>query len=66
MSTVEEIKEQVLALSVEDQASLRDWILELDWNRWDEQLERDVQVGRLDALADAALQAHANGKTTPL
>ena len=66
MSTVEEIKEQVLALTIEEQASLRDWMLELEWDRWDEQLERDVQAGRLDALAEAALQAHADGKTTPL
>ncbi len=66
MSTVEEIKEQVLALSIEDQADLRDWLLELDWDRWDEQLERDVHNGRLNALAEEALREDAEGKTTPL
>jgi hypothetical protein len=66
MSTVDEIKEQVLALSNEEQATLRDWLLELDWDRWDEQLERDVRNGRLDALAEEALREDAAGKTTPL
>ena len=66
MSTVEEIKEQVLALSIEEQAALRDWLLELDWDRWDEQLEGDDRTGRLDALATEALREDAAGKTTPL
>jgi hypothetical protein len=65
VSTVDEIKEQVLALSAEDQADLRDWLLELDWDRWDEQLERDVRNGKLDALAEEARREHADGKTTP-
>ena len=66
MMTVEEIKEQVLALSAEEQAALRDWLDELDWDRWDEQLERDVHAGKLDALAEEALREDAEGKTTPL
>jgi hypothetical protein len=39
---------------------------ELDWDRWDEQLERDVRSGRLDALVEEALSADDAGKTTPL
>lgn len=32
---------------------------------WDRQLERDVEAGKLDALADEALREHAAGKTKP-
>lgn len=66
MSTVEEIKEQVLALSEEELAALRDWLLELDWERWDKQLERDVRSGKLDALAAQARRDDAEGNTTPI
>jgi len=67
MSRVDELKEQVLALSVDELAELRAWMLEeQDWDAWDAQLERDVRNGRLDALAEEALRDHAAGKTTPL
>jgi hypothetical protein len=67
MSRVDELKEQVLALTVDELAELRAWMLEeQDWDAWDAQLERDVRNGRLDALAEEALRDHAAGKTTPL
>ena len=66
MSRVDELKEQVRALSPDELAELRDWLLEYDWATWDAQLEHDAQEGRLDALAQAALKAHEDGKTTPL
>lgn len=67
MSRVDELKEQVLALSIDELAELRAWMLEeQDWDAWDAQLERDVRNGRLDALAEEARRDHAAGKTTPL
>lgn len=66
MSRVDELKEQVRALSEDELAELRDWLLEEDWKVWDAQLERDVQAGRLDALTEEALREDAAGKTTPL
>jgi len=56
----------VQALSPEELAQFRAWFLEFDWATWDHQIERDVQAGRLDALAEKALRDHAAGKTTPL
>ena len=35
-------------------------------DQWDAQIERDIKAGRLDELADRALQDYADGKTTPL
>ncbi len=61
MGRVESLQQQIQELSAEELAELRDWILELDWKLWDAQLDQDVQAGRLDALADAALRDHAAG-----
>ena len=66
MGKVESLQQQIQELSAEELAALRDWFLEVDWKRWDAQLERDIRVGRLDDLADRALRDHAPGKTAPL
>ena len=66
MGNVERIEQEVRALSPEELAKFRAWFLEYDWAAWDRQLERDVQAGKLDTLADKALRDHAAGKTKPL
>ena len=66
MGKVENIEQQIQALSTEELARFRTWFLEFDWTAWDRQLERDVSAGKLDALAEKALRDHASGKTTPL
>ncbi len=65
MGNVERIEQDVRALSPEELAQFRAWFLEYDWAEWDRQLERDVQAGKLDRLADKALRDHAAGKTKP-
>jgi hypothetical protein len=66
MSKVEKIEQEVQALSLAELAEFRAWFLEYDWAAWDRQLERDVEAGRLDDLAEKALRDHTAGKTTPL
>ena len=66
MRKVERIEQDVQALSPDELAEFRAWFLEHDWAGWDRQLERDIQSGRLDALAEKALRDHAAGKTTRL
>lgn len=66
MTKVQSIEQQIQALPPDELAEFRAWFLEFDWAAWDAQLDRDVQAGKLDALADEALRDHAAGKTTPL
>ena len=66
MGKVEKIEHEVQARSPAELARFRAWFLEYDWAAWDRELERDVQAGRLDDLAEKALRDHAAGKTTPL
>ena len=34
---------------------LRDWFAERDWERWDKQIEKDSEAGKLDFLIKEAL-----------
>ncbi|WP_180967101.1 hypothetical protein [Fischerella thermalis] len=47
MSTIEEIEAAILTLSPEDFEHLRRWFFDLDYQRWDEQLEQDIADGKL-------------------
>ena len=64
MSNVETIERQVEALSAAELAAFREWFHEFDAAAWDRQIEEDIQAGKLDRLADAALQAFKAGKCT--
>ena len=61
MTHVEQIKSDIEALSQEDFAQLREWIAEKDWQRWDEQIERDAATGKLDFLREEAMSAKVKG-----
>jgi len=67
MSTdIEELENRIRHLSETDLAAFRRWFAEFDADAWDRQLERDVEAGRLDALADEALRDHAAGHSSKL
>lgn len=64
MSTVEEIEDAIRNLSEDEMLKFRAWFAEFDAAVWDEQFERDVAAGRLDALADEALSDLREGRCT--
>ena len=66
MSRVEILEREIRALSPEEFAELRQWLTEFDAQVWDRQFEMDVNSGKLDALAEKALRAHAADETTKL
>ncbi|MSO85284.1 MAG: hypothetical protein EXR02_09345 [Rhodospirillales bacterium] len=66
MTKVEAIEHQIRRLSPEEFSAFREWFAAFDAEAWDRQLESDVRAGKLDALAEKALQAHASGATTKL
>ena len=66
MSTIVEIEAAIRSLPDDDLAALRAWFAEYDADRWDRQFERDVAEGRLDALAEEALQASRDGRCAEL
>jgi hypothetical protein len=64
MTKVEHLEEQIQQLSPAEFAELRDWLLERDWDEWDQQIERDASSGKLDRLFEEARAAHQQGKST--
>jgi hypothetical protein len=57
-----EIERAVSQLSEEDLAAFRIWFAEFDAEIWDRQFEEDVAAGRLDGLAQQALQHLQEGR----
>ena len=64
MRKLEAIEKKVSSLSADELAKFRHWFAEFDAAAWDNQIERDVKAGKLDALTDEALREHAAGKST--
>ena len=65
-STLHDIECAVSQLSPEELAAFRVWFAEFDAAVWDQQLETDIAAGRLDALAEKALQDLRAGNCTEL
>ena len=66
MTTLQEIQDAAGRLTVEDRSELCKWLLEQDAEAWDREIEADVQAGKLDFLAEEALQEYRTGKTRKL
>ena len=66
MSEVEQIEAAILKLSPQEISQLVDWVLDLDEQRWDEQIERDTAAGKLDFLAQEALAEFEAGNCRTL
>jgi len=55
MLTLEQIEAAILKLSPGEFEQLLEWFFELNYQRWDEQLEKDVADGKLEELAQEAI-----------
>ena len=64
MSNIREIQGAVLALPEADYLQFRGWFNELDWARWDRQIEADSESGKLDFLVAEARESKEMEKTT--
>jgi len=64
--TLNELEKHVAQLPPEELMEFRDWFLHFDGDRWDEKIDQDAVSGKLDALAQAALNEFRSGQTNPL
>jgi hypothetical protein len=60
MSKVENIEQEVTALTQAELAAFRKWFLQFDAQVWDRQIEEDVRRRKLDKLAEEALVEEPN------
>ena len=66
MSTIQEIEQAVSKLPPKELSTFRSWFAEFDAAVWDKQFEQDVADGRMDKLADEALNDLREGRCTNL
>ncbi|MEH2330801.1 hypothetical protein [Nostoc sp.] len=61
MLTLEQIESTILQLPPNEYEKLIQWFADLDYQRWDEQLEKDIADGKLEALAQEAIAEFETG-----
>ena len=61
MTSVPEIQQAILTLDESDYRELMQWMSELNWEKWDAQIESDSKSGKLDFLEAEALEAKRDG-----
>ena len=59
MTKITELKRSILDLTETEYAELVRWLQDQDWERWEQEFDRDVRTGRLDAMVDDALETKA-------
>ena len=66
MATVEEIQSEIESLPRNEYLRLVRWIQKRNWEDWDKELEKDALSGKLDFLAEEALDEKKKGKLKDL
>ncbi|MBN1316597.1 MAG: hypothetical protein JXA42_14060 [Anaerolineales bacterium] len=66
MEKVEEIKTAVTHLSPIELQDFSTWYKQFEAELWDEQIEQDIEAGKLDTLANEALADFSAGRCTEL
>ena len=66
MTKVEKLEQEIRRLHPEERAALRKWFQEFAAEAWDQEIEEDVKAGRLDSLAEEALETHRKGGSSRL
>ncbi|MDH4164692.1 MAG: hypothetical protein OEW15_18690 [Nitrospirota bacterium] len=63
---VEALENEIKDLSRDELASFRSWFVKFDAAEWDQQIENDINSGKLDQLAAKALAAHKRRESREL
>jgi len=63
---VDEIKRVIETLSDEERSLIVEWLLEREWERWDQQIKKDEAQGKLRFLFEEARKEKEKGELIPL
>ena len=55
MLTLDQIESAILQLPSHEVQQLIEWLSDLDYEHWNNQLEEDIKAGKLEALAAEAI-----------
>jgi uncharacterized protein (DUF433 family) len=60
--TEQQVLENYPTLNTLSLQAVRQWSFNVDYQHWDEQIERDIAEGKLDALAEEAISEFKTGQ----
>lgn len=66
MTRVEELSEEVKALTPEELAGFQEWFEEYVSSAWDKQIEEDALAGKFDELGAKAILEHEAGRSSEI
>jgi len=64
--SIQELEQAVTQLPPKDLVRFREWFDEFDAQVWDKQIETDAKSGKLDKIAEQALNDYRTGKAKEL
>ena len=62
MSKVKEIQVAIESLLEEEYVRLRRWFSNKDWEKWDQEIQRNSDSGKIDFLIQEALEEKKSGQ----
>ena len=62
MTIIHELQSAVMSLPQKDLARFRSWFYEFEAAQWDSQMEKDINDGNLDDLAEKAIDEFQRGE----
>lgn len=63
--SVDEIKKAIEQLPKQEFWKVSEWVIRKYEDEWDRQIEGDIKAGKLDKLAEEAIEEYKAGKTRP-
>ena len=66
ISTVAEIEKALQTIPLNDARKVADWLQHYLDEKWDTQIDSDIEAGRLDKVADKAIEDYRAGRVKPL
>lgn len=62
MDTLSQIEKSISGFTDQELSLFREWFFKFDNEKWDDKLEPDIEAGKLDEIAPAAMNQFLSGK----
>jgi len=63
MTKTEKLEQEIKKLNPNELSAFREWFKNFDSESWDKQIDEDIKKGKLDQLANKAIEEHTSGRT---
>jgi len=63
MTKTEKLEQEIKKLNPNELSAFREWFQNYDSEVWDKQIEDDIKKGKLEQLANKAIEEHTSGRT---